>query len=73
MYVVTMICATCTSPELTLDRHLGKDEMHTITGDKWDEKVWGAATSPGTDRFDTAQRNLFFYWGKKVSSLPHTP
>ncbi|MCJ1468623.1 hypothetical protein MMC07_007252 [Pseudocyphellaria aurata] len=43
---------------------LAKDEMETITDDKWTEKVWGAATAPGTDDRDTANSNLVFYWGE---------
>ena len=59
------------SPDLTFPpdricRHLAKDEMTTITDDKWDEEVWGAATSPGTNKRDTANSNLTLYWGKKV-------
>lgn len=40
--------------------------MTTITNDKWDKEVWGAATSEGTNDRDTANSNLTFYWGKKV-------
>ena len=40
--------------------------MTIITDDKWDEEVWGAATSEGTNKRDTANSNLTFYWGKKV-------
>ncbi|CAF9940595.1 MAG: hypothetical protein ALECFALPRED_008767 [Alectoria fallacina] len=47
--------------------HLAKDEMTTITDDKWDKEVWGAATSEGTNNRDTASSNLTFYWGKKDS------
>ena len=47
-------------------RHLAKDEMTTITDDRWDEEVWGAATSEGTNKRDTANSNLTFYWGQKV-------
>lgn len=47
--------------------YLAKDEMTTITDDKWDEEVWGAATSPGTNNRDTANSNLTFYWGQKDS------
>ncbi|KAF6237577.1 hypothetical protein HO173_004467 [Letharia columbiana] len=45
--------------------HLAKDEMTKITDDQWDEEVWGAATSKGTNNRDTANSNLTFYWGKK--------
>lgn len=44
--------------------------MTTITDDKWDEEVWGAATSKGTNKRDTANSNLTFYWGNKVFSNP---
>ena len=59
------------SPESTLPpdrvcRYLAKDEMTTITDDKWDKEVWGAATAPGTNNRDTANSNLTFYWGQKV-------
>ena len=59
------------SSDLTLPpdgicRYLAKDEMTTITDDKWDNEVWGAATSPGTNNRDTANSNLTFYWGQKV-------
>ena len=40
--------------------------MTTITDDKWDQKVWGAATAEGTNKRDTANSNLTFYWGSKV-------
>ena len=46
------------------------DEMQTITEDKWDKEVWGAATSEGTNNRDTINSNLRVYWGKQVS-LPH--
>ena len=49
-----------------LSRYLAKDEMTKITDNKWDEEVWGAATSQGTNDRDTANSNLTFYWGKKV-------
>lgn len=65
------------SPDSTLPpdricRHLAKDEMTTITDDKWDKEVWGAATSPGTNNRDTANSNLTFYWGKKVIPFAHS-
>lgn len=43
--------------------------MTTITDDKWDEEVWGAATSEGTNKRDTANSNLTFFWGKEVFHL----
>ena len=53
-------------------RHLAKDEMTTITDNKWDKEVWGAATSEGTNNRDTANSNLTFYWGKKVCEFAHS-
>jgi len=50
--------------------HLAKDEMHTITDDKWDQEVWGAALSEGTNSRDTINSNLTMYWGKKVCQSP---
>ena len=47
--------------------HLAKDEMKTITGDNWDEEVWGAATAEGTNNRDTINSNLIMYWGQKVN------
>ena len=46
--------------------HLAKDEMHIITEDNWDEEVWGAAMSEGTNEGDTIHSNLTMYWGQKV-------
>ena len=62
---------TSKSPLTGSYRHLAKDEMTTITDDKWDQKVWGAATSEGTNERDTANSNLVFYWGKKVWYSTH--
>lgn len=45
--------------------------MTTITDDKWDKEVWGAATSEGTNSRDTANSNLTFYWGEKVFQFTH--
>ena len=47
--------------------HLAKDEMQTITRPKWQEEVWGAATSPGTNERDTINSNIYAYWGEGVS------
>ena len=41
--------------------------MRTITEDKWDQQVWGAATAEGTNNRDTANANLTLYWGDQVS------
>jgi hypothetical protein len=46
--------------------HLAKDEMDTITEDKWDTEIWGAATAEGTNNRDTINSNLTMYWGQKV-------
>ncbi len=47
--------------------HLAKDEMETITRPKWEDEVWGAATSPGTNERDTINSNIYAYWGEGVS------
>ncbi|KAL9101281.1 MAG: hypothetical protein Q9163_003453 [Psora crenata] len=45
--------------------YLARDEMRIITEAKWDKEVWGAATSPGTNKRDTINWNLMVYWGQK--------
>lgn len=50
-------------------RHLARDEMHTITEDKWDQEVWGAARAEGTNDKDTANWNLTLFWGLGVGNL----
>ena len=47
--------------------HLAKDEMDTITENKWESEVWGAATAEGTNSRDTINSNLTMYWGQKVA------
>ena len=54
-------------------RHLAKDEMEIITKPKWQDEVWGAATSPGTNERDTINSNIFAYWGESVSRQPGNP
>ena len=49
--------------------HLAKDEMQTITRPKWESEVWGAATSPGTNKNDTINSNIYAYWGEGVSVI----
>ena len=49
--------------------HLAKDEMETITRPKWQDEVWGAATSPGTNKRDTINSNIYAYWGEGVGPL----
>lgn len=49
--------------------HLAQDEMQTITRPKWQDEVWGAATSPGTNERDTINSNIYAYWGEDVSIL----
>ena len=44
--------------------HLARDEMEIITKADWSSEVWGAATSPGTNKRDTINWNLMVYWGK---------
>ena len=36
--------------------------------EKWDSEIWGATTSPGTNKHDTINRNLVLFWGKNVGS-----
>lgn len=43
--------------------------MDIITEDNWNEEIWGAATAPGTNKEDTANSNLVFYWGQGVSPI----
>ncbi|KAL9631357.1 MAG: hypothetical protein Q9164_005940 [Protoblastenia rupestris] len=45
--------------------HLARDEMKIITEADWNNEVWGAATSPGTNQRDTINWNLMVYWGKE--------
>lgn len=52
--------------------HLAKDEMDTITENKWESEVWGAATAEGTNDRDTINSNLTMYWGKKVAEQTFT-
>jgi hypothetical protein len=40
---------------------MARDEMHTITHDKWDEEVWGAAHSGAAGE---PRPKLFFMFGK---------
>jgi len=42
-----------------------------ITRDRWTEEVWGAASAGGTNRQDTANFNLIFYWGQGVCVQVH--
>ena len=44
--------------------YLARDEMRIITEADWNNEVWGAATSPGTNKRDTINWNLMVYWGK---------
>ncbi|MCJ1348958.1 hypothetical protein MMC31_007191 [Peltigera leucophlebia] len=48
---------------------LAKDEMQTITADKWEKGVWEAATSRGTNELDTASSNLILYWGENARPM----
>lgn len=44
--------------------------MKMITEPQWTAEVWGAATSAGTNKRDTANSNLVLYWGKGVRFKP---
>jgi len=39
---------------------MGRDEMLTITSDKWDEEIWGVATP---SKFEKPVAKLYFYFG----------
>lgn len=54
---------------LTLSRHLGKDEMETITEDKWDEDIWGIEHEDAAS-LDKIPK-LVFYFGAHAS-FPRT-
>ncbi|KAL9128481.1 MAG: hypothetical protein Q9217_002859 [Psora testacea] len=45
--------------------YLARDEMEIITEPHWNKEVWGAATSPGTNKRDTINWNLMVYWGSE--------
>lgn len=44
--------------ELTGGRHLGADEMQTITSDKWSDDIWGMSD------VEEPLAKLFFYFGR---------
>jgi hypothetical protein len=41
---------------------MGRDEMQTITADKWDSEIWGAAEPSHSG---IPRPKLFFYFGRK--------
>jgi hypothetical protein len=43
-----------------IPRYMARDELHTITHDKWDNEIWG---SPRTQ--------IFFLWGKNDFWIPN--
>lgn len=45
-------------------RYMARDEMNTITEDRWDEDVWGAAQT-STNGAGSGPK-LYFYFGKEV-------
>lgn len=51
-----------------MNRHLGKDEMDTITDDKWDEDIWGIEHEDPNQK--SAIPKLIFYFGEHVGLLP---
>jgi hypothetical protein len=46
-------------------RHLAKDELESITEDKWDEDIWGIEHADGESLRDIPK--LIFYFGEHVS------
>ncbi|RAL60756.1 hypothetical protein DID88_009861 [Monilinia fructigena] len=44
-------------------RHLARDEMNTITEDKWDSEIWGVEHSEES-QFDITPPRLIFYFGE---------
>lgn len=45
-------------------RHLAKDELETITEDKWDQDIWGIEHKEGSIRKEIPK--LFFYFAEDV-------
>lgn len=54
-----LIQGTCT-------RHMGADEMRTITTDKWTDDIWGIGSENdcGNDHGAGGLPRLYFYFGK---------
>lgn len=46
-------------------RHLAKDEMETITEDRWDEDIWGIEHEDPDSKSKSSK--LIFYFGRDVS------
>ena len=44
--------------------HMAKDELETITIDKWDEEIWGIEQDDSTSTFKTPR--LFFFFAEEV-------
>lgn len=49
---------------LTNRRHMARDEMETITEDRWNEEIWGTET--GHTDHKNAPPKLVFYFGQNV-------
>jgi len=48
-------------------RHMAKDEMETITEDRWDEDIWGVEHEDVDHKYRVPK--LVFYFGEKVCSI----
>jgi hypothetical protein len=51
-------------------RHLAKDEMESITEDKWDEDIWGLEHEDPASMVEIPK--LIFFFGENVC-LPFRP
>lgn len=51
-------------------RHLARDEMNTITEDKWNSEIWGVEHSESSQR---SPPKLIFYFGENVSPTADEP
>lgn len=49
-----------------LSRHMARDEMESITEDRWDADIWGAETE--TSDVKSTPPKLIFYFGQDVRS-----
>ena len=52
------------SSNLLTDRAMAKDEMDTITEDRWDEDIWGVEQEDPGHKYRAPK--LIFYFGQNV-------
>lgn len=45
-------------------RHMARDEMETITEDKWDDEIWGVESVKSDSKRETPK--LILYFGQNV-------